>query len=211
MEATLLTLFIAIAIPMTMMLFVFKGKQRTVMAFLLIGFYVCLLAGAINSIVLKYGAYDKYYITVNIAPAAEEILKALPILFFAFVWKPERQLLLECSLAVGVGFAVLENAFFMANTSDLSLWFSVIRGFGAGMMHGICTLCVGYGITLIHTKRKLFYTGSMAILMTAIVFHSIYNVLIQSRYSVCGVVLPAVFFLILITSIKGKRKNYGKN
>jgi len=202
MEATLLKLFIAVATPMIMLLFVFKGRHKTIMAFLLIGLYICLLAGVMNSIILSFGSFNRYYISINVAPAVEEILKALPILVFAFIWKPNRQLLLECSLAVGVGFAVLENAYFMANTAELTLWFSIVRGFGAGMMHGICTLCVGYGMTFIHTKRKLFYTGSIAILVAAIVFHSIYNVVIQSAYSLAGVILPTICFLTLIFSIK---------
>jgi len=197
-----LILLIAILAPMAMMLFVFQGDSRTVLTFLMVGMFTCLFSGLANGVILDYGYFDRYYLTLNVTPAVEEIAKALPILFFAFVFKPKRQLLLECALAVGVGFAILENAYILGSGDAVSVVTAVIRGFGAGMMHGICTLCVGYGMSVVHHKRKLFYTGTIALLTVAILYHSIYNVLIQSAYRIVGLLLPVVTFGLLLTAFR---------
>ena len=67
---------------------------------------------------------------------------------------------------------------------------SIIRAFGAGLMHGMCTLLVGVGISFVKKKRKLFVVGTFALLSTAITYHGIYNMLVQSDYSIIGYLLP---------------------
>jgi hypothetical protein len=54
----------------------------------------------------------------------------------------------------------------------------------------MCTLLVGLGITFVKKKRKVFWVGTFALLSTAITYHSIYNMLVQSRYNVIGYLLP---------------------
>ena len=46
------------------------------------------------------------------SPIIEEILKIIPIFICTFVMHPSRQDLIERSIAIGVGFAILENAFY---------------------------------------------------------------------------------------------------
>lgn len=118
--------------------------------------------------------------------------------------------MLECSILVGVGFAVLENAFILGGAaSSVSVINALIRGFGAGMMHGVCTLAVGYGMTFVHTKRKLFYTGTTALLAVAMIYHSVYNSLVQSEHQLVGFLLPVITFipvLVLLNKTEEKKK-----
>ena len=191
-----LTLFISFAAPLCMTLFVCKGRTRTLLTFLLIGMTVCLFCGELNALVYRINAIEMKYYTANFTPLFEEVFKALPILFFAFVYKPKRRTLLECSLLVGVGFAVLENAFILANEAEaVSVLTALIRGFGAGMLHGVCTLAVGYGMTFVHTRRKFFCTGTVALLTSAIILHSIYNMLVEAEHYVVGLLLPMTLFV----------------
>lgn len=69
------------------------------------------------------------------------------------------------------------------------------RAFGSGLMHGMCTLLVGVGISFVKKKRKLFVVGTFGLLSTAIVYHGIYNILIQSEYSMIGAFLPIVTYI----------------
>lgn len=210
MENLNLILFISFAAPLLMTLFISKGKLRTGLVFLFIGTAVCLFCGEFNTFILKLSPYDMRYFTSNFTPLFEEIFKALPILFYAFVFKPKKRTLLECSILVGVGFAVLENAFILGGSAgSVSIGLALIRGFGAGMMHGICTLNVGYGMTFVHTKRKLFYTGTIALLTVSIIYHGIYNTLVQSRYQLAGFLLPLLTFipvLVLLNMTAEKKK-----
>ncbi|MBQ0101201.1 MAG: PrsW family intramembrane metalloprotease, partial [Firmicutes bacterium] len=145
-----LILFISFAAPLLMTLFVCKGKARTLLAFLFMGTVVCLFCGEFSTIVMRALPFGRKYFTSNFTPFFEELFKALPILVYAFLFKPKKRTLLECSLLVGVGFAVLENAFILGGAaSSVSVTTALIRGFGAGMMHGVCTLAVGYGMTFV--------------------------------------------------------------
>jgi hypothetical protein len=74
-------------------------------------------------------------------------------------------------------------------------------------MHGMCTLLVGVGISFVKKKSKLFVVGTFGLLSTAIVYHGIYNILVQSRYSIVGAILPIVTYIpFLIWRIKIKIK-----
>ena len=191
-----LILFISFAAPLLMTLFVSRGKARTLLTFLFLGMTVCLFCGEFSAIVMRMLPFDLRYYTSNFTPLFEEAFKALPILVYAFLFKPKKRTLLECSVLVGVGFAVLENAFILGGAAAfVSVANALIRGFGAGMMHGVCTLAVGYGMTFVHTRRKLFYTGTTALLAVAAIYHSIYNTLVQSSHQLVGFFLPVVTFI----------------
>ena len=73
------------------------------------------------------------------------------------------------------------------------------------MMHGLCTLAVGFALGYICKKRKLYITGTVSILSVAILYHSAYNIIIQSEYSVFGILLPLATFIPLITVVKKKK------
>lgn len=191
-----LILFVSFAAPLLMALLVCKGKARTLLTFLFLGTLVCLFCGEWSTIVMHLLPFDRRYFTSNFTPFFEEIFKALPILAYAFLFKPEKRTLLECSILVGVGFAVLENAFILGGSaSSVSVTTALIRGFGAGMMHGVCTLAVGCGMTFVHTRRKLFYTGTTALLAAATIYHAIYNTLVQSEHQLVGFLLPLITFI----------------
>ncbi len=201
-----LILCISIVTPLAMMLCVYKGRSRTSLLFLLIGVLVCLFCGELNGLLAEHANCTMLWFKCNVTPLTEEFCKAIPILVYAFLFRPKKQVLLESSIAVGVGFAVLENAFILAGSVDMvSIPLALVRGFGAGMMHGICTLAVGYGMTFIHSKRKLFYTGTTALLAVAAVYHSIYNTLVQSDLQWIGFCLPLATFVPLIVVLKKKQ------
>ena len=153
---------------------------------------------------------DMYSITVTVTPITEEILKALPILYYALVISDKREKLFTASMATGIGFAILENAYYLLSNPMFSMLNAVIRAFGAGLMHGMCTLLVGVGISFVKQRRKLFAVGTFGLLSTAIVYHGIYNILIQSDYSAVGALLPIatyIPFFIWRLNLKHRKKS----
>ena len=202
-----LILFISFAAPLLMTLFVCKGKARTLLTFLFLGTVVCLFCGEFSAIIMRKLPFDRQYYTSNFTPLFEEVFKALPILVYAFMWGPKKRTLLESSILVGVGFAVLENAFILGGAAaSVSISNALIRGFGAGMMHGLCTLAVGYGMTFVHTRRKLFYTGTVALLSVAVIYHSVYNTLVQSPHQLVGFLLPLITFVPVLALLNKTEK-----
>ena len=206
MQSLNLMLFICLAAPLSMMLFIFKGRSRAILGFLITGIFLCLFAGEINGCILNRTALSLHFITVNLTPITEEILKALPILFAAFFLKAPRQTLLEGSVAVGVGFATMENICLLTGGGALTPLLIIARGFGAGMMHGVSTLAVGYFITPKSPDKKLKLTGTIGALAVAVIYHSIYNIIVQSSYPMLGILLPILTYIPLIIILRLKQK-----
>ena len=94
---------------------------------------------------------------------------------------------------------------FVANVDNISLFWAAVRGFSSGLMHGLCTAAVGIGLSFVHKKRKLFYCGTFALLTVAIIYHAIYNTLIQSNYQNVGAFLPIATYVPVLLVVYGKK------
>ena len=206
MDNIIYILFVSIFVPILLMTLLVEKKARLPVAFLLIGIFVSVFAAEIDGWLLRVLPMDKHSMTVIVNPVTEELLKALPILYYALVISDNREKLFTASMATGIGFAILENAFYLLNSPDFSMLHAMIRAFGAGLMHGMCTLLVGVGISFVKKKSKLFAVGTFGLLSTAIVYHGIYNILIQSEYSIVGALLPiATYIPFIVWRIKNKK------
>lgn len=207
MDHIIYILFVAIAVPILLMALLVEKKARLPIIFMLIGIFVSVFVSEVNGLLSKVLPMDTYSITTIVTPVSEELLKALPILYYAIVISDKREHLFTASMALGIGFAVLENAYFLLNSGDFTILIAVMRAFGAGLMHGMCTLLVGVGISFVEKKRKLFAVGTFGLLSTAIIYHGIYNILIQSDFSIVGALLPiATYIPFFIWRLRIKRR-----
>ena len=184
-----------------------EKKARQPMIFFLIGIFLSVFASEINAYLRGILSMSTFEITIIVTPISEEILKAFPILVFATVFTPKKEALFTASMAVGIGFAVLENAFYLLTSNSFNMIDAMIRAFGAGLMHGMCTLLVGVGISFVKKKQKLFVVGTFALLSTAITYHGIYNMLVQSDFEVIGYLLPITTYIpFVVWRIKRKKQ-----
>jgi len=214
MDNIIYILFVSIFIPIMLMTLLVEKKSRFPIIFMLVGIFISVFASEVNGYLSQVLSMDRYSIMVIVTPVSEELLKALPILYYAIVISDKKEKLFTASMAIGIGFAVLENAFYLLSYPNFSMLSAVIRAFGAGLMHGMCTLLIGVGIYFVKKKRKLFAVGTFGLLSTAIVYHGIYNILIQSKFSIIGALLPiATYIPFLIWRIKYKKTHSmeGKN
>lgn len=196
MDNLIYILFISIFIPLFLMMLLVEKKAKLPIVFVLIGIFVSVFASEVNGVLINALQMSKHEATISLAPITEELLKAIPILFFAVVVSDKRETLFTASMATGIGFAILENAYYLIiNYSSFSFLSALIRGFGTGLMHGMCTLLIGFGISFVRKKKKLFAVGTFALLTTAITYHSIFNMLIQSSKPMIGAMLPIVTYL----------------
>ena len=195
MDNIIYILFVAVFVPIFLMALLVEKKSRLPISFMLIGIFISVFASEVNGLLSRVLFMDMYDITVIVTPVTEELLKMLPILYYAIVISDKRERLFTASMATGIGFAILENAFYLLNYSNFDMISAVIRAFGAGLMHGMCTLLVGVGISFVKKKSKLFAVGTFGLLSTAIVYHGIYNILIQSKFSIVGALLPIATYI----------------
>ena len=186
-----------------------EKKARLPIAFVLVGIFISVFVAEINGVLKNWLMMDNHRFTIIVPPITEEILKAFPILIYATLVSDKKETLFTASMATGIGFAVLENAFYLLNDPAFNMIDAVIRAFGTGLMHGMCTLLVGVGISFAKKRNKIFIVGTFALLSTAITYHSIYNMLVQSPYEIVGFLLPIftyIPFLIWRFNIKSKKK-----
>jgi RsiW-degrading membrane proteinase PrsW (M82 family) len=95
------------------------------------------LAAAISFEINKSLGLDPRIVRRYAGPAVEEILKIIPIV--VLLMRKRIGFLVDaaiCGFAVGAGFALAENVYYLAALHDMqpALW--VVRGFGTAMMHG---------------------------------------------------------------------------
>lgn len=193
-------LFICIAVPMLLMLFLLKGRAKLLLGFMLFGILICLFISEVNALLLPLFDGDMVYMTTVITPITEELAKMIPILFFALVFEDKRDTLFLIALSLGIGFGLFENTVILVqNIETVSLTWALIRGFATALMHGLCTLCVGVGISFVRKKRKLFWTGLFALLTLASVYHGIFNML-QIDYKYVGALIPILTYIPLTIS-----------
>ena len=195
--------FIAITVSLALMLPLMEKKLRRLVVFMIAGIFSCLFVSELNNILLGAFRGDIFFVTTTITPITEEVVKMLPILFFAIMVTDDRRTLIPISFAVGVGFALLENVVILTqNVENVTILWALVRGFGSGLVHGICTVMVGWGISYIKKRRKFFYCGTFALLSAAIIYHAIYNLLVQSQYQYVGILLPTITYIPIILFLR---------
>jgi RsiW-degrading membrane proteinase PrsW (M82 family) len=129
-------------------------------------------AAVIGGADLEFKLYARY-----VAPPVEELLKGAVI-----VWLVARHrvaFLVDaaiCGFAVGAGFALLENLFYLRQLTEAPIGVWIVRGFGTAIMHGGTTAMFGV-LGLILSERagapgaRAFLPG----LLLAAAVHSAYN------------------------------------
>ena len=207
MDDLIYILFISVFIPILLMALLMEKKSRLPISFVLIGIFISVFVAEINGLLRNLLDMDTFRFTVVVTPITEEILKALPVLVYAMLISDKKETLFTASMATGIGFAVLENAYYLLNDASFNMMDAIIRAFGTGLMHGMCTLLVGVGISFAKKRSKIFIVGTFALLSTAITYHGIYNMLVQSPYEAIRFLLPILTYIpFLVWSVKIKKK-----
>lgn len=145
---------------------------------------------------LELRTYSRY-----LAPLVEETLKAAVMVY---LFRSNRiGFLVDSAImgfAVGAGFAVVENFYYLATAGDAHLGVWIVRGFGTAVMHGGVTAIFGIvSQTLTERNMKInpaFYLPGLA---AATLLHSMFNhfVLPPMMMTLAVLaVLPPVLYLV---------------
>ena len=102
--------------------------------------------------------------------------------------------------------ALLENMVILTgNLETVTVSWAIAQGIGAALMHAACTAMVGMGICYVRKRRKLFYCGTFSLLIAAVIFHGIFNVLVQSAYRYLAFGWSAIMLLPQVVPIIHKK------
>lgn len=211
MENLSYILFICVVAPICSMLFIAEPRIRRSVGFFLLGMFLCLFVSEVNGLIANALDVNDFYLTTSITPVTEELVKAAPVLFFAIVFSDKAEDLVPLGFFIGIGFAVLENLILLTqNISSVTLIWAVIRGFSSGLMHGICTAMLSLCLSFVRKKKKLFLCGLWAQFCVAMVYHSIFNALVQAdlvALNYIGFALPILTYALILYATRHLRKS----
>ena len=186
-------------------------RVRWVVFAILIGGAAATASYAANGLLLSHLAMDFTTYSRYVSPVVEESAKALVV-----IWLIRSQrigFLVDASIfgfAVGTGFALLENAYYLRSIPDAHLVVWVIRGLGTAVMHGGTTAIFAMASQLLAEFRSpklvsIFLPG----LLAAAVLHSLFNHLFFSPvFSTLAtlVAFPLLIFVVFEKSEESLRK-----
>ncbi len=149
------------------------------------------------------------------APSLEEFLKAIYVV--ALIRSHRVGFVVDSAIvafAVGAGFSLVENLYYLAAIGDAPLWTWIIRGFGTAIMHGgATTLMAILAKTLYDRFSPPLSAWTLPPFLIAAGLHSLYNHFLLSPVStmiLLLVVLPALIGLAYIYSERSTRRWLGR-
>jgi RsiW-degrading membrane proteinase PrsW (M82 family) len=93
---------------------------------------------------------------------------------------------------VGLGFAALENIFFIMMYGAENILSVLIRCFATAGIHVVCAMILGYGLAAFYRRGWLALPGVFSLLCAASTFHAFYNLFTAEggAWRVDGFVMP---------------------
>ncbi|MEX2126448.1 MAG: PrsW family glutamic-type intramembrane protease [Woeseia sp.] len=174
---------------------------RTVLGPVIAGALVAAAGYVVNGFLLEILPVDFTTFTRYLSPVTEEILKALVIVY---LFRSNRiGFLVDGAImgfAVGAGFAVAENFYYLYTTDHANIGVWVVRGFGTAIMHGAVTAIFAImSQTLTERNMKVNPLRYLPGLAAAIALHSLFNHFVLPPVLMTLVVLillPPVLYLV---------------
>ena len=185
-------------------------KKKDVILAIVVGLAVAGLAILVNSSIIQYTEISRVAFSRLIAPVTEEILKILFVIYLIRASKVG--FMVDAAIlgfAVGAGFAIIENIYYLGvlTEADLLTWF--VRGFGTAVMHGGTTAIAAIISKDLSDRKKwspflIFIPG----LSAAILLHALFNMFIlppTTSTLFIILVLPPVFYAVFKKSEQNTR------
>jgi RsiW-degrading membrane proteinase PrsW (M82 family) len=151
--------------------------RRSILITIGVGSLAALIAMLVNQFVLSRELIDEVIYIRYGAPLVEEVVKAAYVIYL--VRSRKVGFMVDAAIygfAVGSGFALAENVYYLQSLQDINPMVWLIRGFGTAIMHGGTTAIfalISKSSSDVHVTVKLsaFLPGAV----TAFTIHSLFN------------------------------------
>lgn len=178
---------------------------RTALTALVWGGMLAIVAYFLNEAVMDTTGMGIATYTRYGAPIVEEGLKAAVMIYL--FQRARIGFLVDAAImgfAIGTGFALIENLYYLYTFPDANIGVWIVRGFGTAMMHGGATAIFGVFVqswTERHTKYDVsYYLPSAAIAMA---LHSLFNHFLATPMIATAamiVLVPLTLFVVFAKS-----------
>ena len=163
------------------------------------------------NLIMNVFSLNYTYMTVSLAPGIEEIIKTLCLIFL--IIRGRAGFMIDgaiLGLAIGAGFAAVENIIFINYESPMSFAVHLVRGFGTAIMHGGVTAIAGIIAMYFITKmKKVKFIYFLPGLLVAILVHWLFNQFFLSPVVSAIIIIffiPALMIVIFIMNEKSLTK-----
>ena len=100
MDDMIYILFVSIFVPIMLMANLIEKKARRPIVFVLVGMFISVFVAEVNGVLRAVLPLSNYELTIIVTPMTEEVLKALPILFYALFISDKAEALFTASMAI---------------------------------------------------------------------------------------------------------------
>lgn len=175
-------------------------RRNTLLSAFILGLFSALLAAGLYQGIQALVPIDGDQYSRYVAPVTEELLKGLMIV--VLIRFKKAGFLIDAGIygfAVGAGFAVAENIFYLNVINDPNLLLWMLRGLGTSIMHsGNCALLAFFAMGAVNRERNLILPLLIS-LMAVMIIHSVYNhFLIDLLWQVMAVALLYPLFIVVV-------------
>ena len=146
--------------------------------------------------------------SIFVSPVIEEVLKATYI-----VWLLQRSKVgfvvdaATYGFAIGTGFALVENIYYLQVNPNPTVWTWVIRGFGTSLMHGGTTAILAMiSRTLDNRVEGFRWSLMLPGLAAAVVLHSLYNQFLVSPLLATALIVLVFPYIMMFLFNKSERE-----
>ncbi len=154
----------------------------------------------VNSFLLQISGLRFALYSIFWAPVIEEVLKIS--MLFIIIRVSRASFVIDGAIygfAVGSGFALLENIFYLYSSDSTNMLLWVVRGFGTAVMHGGTIAIAGIiAMILLQKKEQLNITMLLPGLILAYAIHALFNSFYIDPVNstiIIVVLVPAIFFI----------------
>jgi RsiW-degrading membrane proteinase PrsW (M82 family) len=178
------------------------------------GAVVAVVALGFNEWVIRSGYASAVIVRHVVAPTGEEVAKAL--LVFALIASARIAFLVDAAVygfAIGTGFALVENLWYLESLADKSVALWIVRGFGTAILQGATTTIVAIVARALADRHQgrggLVYLPG---LVAAIAIHAAFNANVLPPFVemlVLLITLPVIVVLVFERSERATREWIG--
>ena len=152
-------------------------RLRTVLAVIVTGGIVAGVCYVLNRFALRASGLEFSDYARFVAPLVEETLKAAVVLML--IRTRRIGFLVDAAVlgfAVGAGFAIVENLYYLSQSSDTHVATWIVRGFGTAILHGgVQAIFAALVLTNADSRSRLDARAVLPPLALAVLVHAAFN------------------------------------
>jgi len=150
---------------------------RSILLSILIGALVAAVAYGVNHFLFQLNVISPRSFSLYVTPVVEELLKSIYLIYL--IRRKRIGFMVDGAIhgfAIGAGFSLVENLYYLQTLASQNILLWIIRGFGTAIMHGGVTAIVGIATSEFSNRLDRFrYTAVAPGLFAAILIHALYN------------------------------------